>query len=146
MSHLFPSEDWIRAYQDALNASADYADAASTWTHGAIALAIKPAPELGLDAGFCVWLDVEAGRCRDARAVGLEEAQAAPFCIAATYERWREVLSRRLDPIAGMVTRRLELRGNLLTMMRYVRSSKAMVQCATTVPSRFRTVEKASVA
>jgi len=45
-----------------------------------------------------------------------------------------------------MVTRRLELHGNLLTMMRYVRSSKAMVRCATTVPSRFLELEKASAA
>jgi putative sterol carrier protein len=135
--HTFPSESWVEAYADALNASAEYRDAASTWTHGAIALAVKPAPELLLGDGFSVLLDVDSGRCRSARSVTLEEAAVAPFCITASYARWREVLSNRLDPIAGMVTRRLELRGSLLTMMRYVRSAKAMVRCATLVPSRF---------
>ena len=138
MTHEFPSESWIDAYARALNASDEYRDAAATWTHGAIALAVKPAPELGLEEGFCVWLDVEAGACRSARRVSFEAAQAAPFCITATYARWKDVLSNRLDPIAGMVTRRLELRGSLITMMRYVRSAKAMVRCATKVPSRFR--------
>ena len=144
MSHTFPSENWIASYADELNASAEYREAAATWTHGAIALAVKPAPEVGLPEGFCVWLDVEAGRCRAARRVSLAEGAAAPFCIEATYARWKDVLSNRLDPIAGMVTRRLELRGSLITMMRYVRSAKAMVRCATRVPSRFLTEEVAA--
>lgn len=135
-THAFPSEEWIAAYAKELDASAEYRAAASTWTHGAIALAVKPEPGL-LPDGFCVWLDVDSGRCRAARSVTLEEAALAPFCITASYERWRAVLSNRLDPIAGMVTRRLELRGSLITMMRYVRSAKAMVRCATLVPSRF---------
>ncbi len=137
MKHTFPSESWIRAYREALNESEDYREAASTWHEGAIALAVKPAPELGLPDGFCVWLDVDGGACQGARRVTLEEAQAAPFCITATYQRWRDVLSSRLDPIAGMVTRRLELRGNLITMIRYVRSAKAMVRCGASVPSVF---------
>jgi putative sterol carrier protein len=145
VSHLFPSDSWVAAYRDALNASEEYRDAASTWTHGAIAFAVKPAPELGLSRGYCVWLDVECGRCDAARPVTLEEAANAPFCITATYERWRDVLSHRLDPIAGMLTRRLELRGNLITMMRYVRSSKAMVRCAVQVPSRFLTPDTLAV-
>jgi putative sterol carrier protein len=133
--HVFPSDSWVTAYRDALNGSAEYRDAARTWTHGAIALAVEPGPEV--PQGYCVWLDVEGGACHAARAVTLEEGARAPFCITASYERWRDVLSRRLDPIAGMVTRRLRLTGNLITMMRYVRSAKAMVGCATQVPSAF---------
>lgn len=137
MEHLFPSDGWIGAYKDALNESAPYQEAARTWTHGAIAMVVEPAPELGLPEGFCVWLDVDQGRCRGARSVTLAEAQGAPFCLTASYVRWRAVIQRRLDPIAGMVTRRLLLKGDLLTMMRYARSAQAMVRCATRVPSRF---------
>lgn len=133
--HVFPSDSWVAAYRDALNTSAEYRTAARTWNHGSIALAVTPGPEV--PEGFCVWLDVEAGACRAARSVTLEEGARAPFCITASYERWRAVLSRRLDPIAGMVTRRLRLTGNLVTMMRYVRSAKAMVGCAAQVPSEF---------
>lgn len=134
---LFPSEPWIESYRVSLNASAEYREAAGTWRHGAIALAVRPAPELGLPEGFCVHLDVEAGVCRGARRVSLDEGRAAPFLITAGYDQWRAVLSRRLDPIVGMVTRRLELKGDLITMMRYVRSAKAMVLCAAQVPCVF---------
>lgn len=135
MKHLFPSDSWVAAYRDALNASEDYRDAASTWEHGAIALAMTPGP--ALPEGYCVWLDVSGGTCHAARRVSMEEGATAPFCITASYERWRDVLSNRLDPIAGMVTRRLKLSGNLITMMRYVRSAKAMVRCAASVPAEF---------
>lgn len=137
VAHLFPSEGWIEAYRDALNTSATYREAARTWTHGAIAMVVEPVPELGLPEGFCVWLDVAEGHCHAARAVSLDEAQQAPFCLTTSYQRWRAVIQRRLDPIAGMVTRRLTLKGDLLTMMRYARSAQAMVRCATTVPSLF---------
>ncbi len=137
MKHVFPSESWIEAYRSALGASGEYREAASTWRHGAIALAVEPAPALGLPEGFCVWLDVAEGRCHGARRVSLAEGALAPFSITASYERWRDVLSCRLDPIAGMITRRLRLTGNLVTMIRYARSAKAMVQCATEVPSAF---------
>jgi putative sterol carrier protein len=137
MKHVFPSHSWVEAYKNALNASADYKDAASTWDHGAIALAVDPEPERGLPEGFCVLLDVEKGVCRGAHVIPLSRADEAPFTIRASYQRWTEVLSNRLDPIVGMVTRRLALRGSLVTMMRYVRSAKAMVHCATLVPSEF---------
>lgn len=135
MTHVFPSESWTLAYKDALNACPAYADAAKTWTHGAIALAVRPAPEVGLPDGYVVFLDVEGGRCRGAWRATAEEAAAAPFCITATYDRWVDVIQSRLDPIAGMVTRRLELRGSLVTMLRYVRSAQAMVRCAARVPA-----------
>ena len=138
MKHLFPSDGWIDAYRESLNACAEYREAAATWDHGAIALAVAPAPELGLAEGFGVRLDLERGRCLAARRVSLDESRAAPFCITTSYERWREVLTGRLDPLAGMITRRLELRGNLLVLLRYVRSSKAMVACAARVPVEFR--------
>jgi putative sterol carrier protein len=138
MSHPFPSESWIAAYAAELNSCPSYREAARTWTHGAIALAVAPDPEIGLPRGFAVWLDVEGGACRAARAVTLEDAAAAPFCITASYAQWRAVLERRLDPIAGMVTRKLKLSGNLVTMLRYVRSAQAMVKCAARVPATFR--------
>lgn len=137
MTFQFPSKEWVSAYKEALNSSETYQSAAQSWQHGAIAMVVQSDPEHGLANDFCVWLDVEGGSCRDARVVSLDEAYSAPFCLIATYQRWVDVLSKRLDPIAGMVTRRIELRGHLLTMMRYVRSAKAMVSCAAAIPSSF---------
>ena len=137
MKFEFPSKEWVQAYKKALNNSEKYRIAAGSWQHGAISMVVQSDPESGLMNPFCVWLDVAGGQCHDARQVTLEEAYGAPFCLIATYKRWIDVLSRRLDPIAGMVTRRIELRGNLLTMMRYVRSAKVMVQCGASIPSLF---------
>jgi putative sterol carrier protein len=139
MTHLFPSPGWIQAYQDALNASPAYREAASTWTAGAIAMVVEPAPEVSseLAGGFAVWLDLDQGHCQNARAVSVEEARKAPFCLTTRYDRWRAVIERRLDPIAAMITRRIALQGDLVTMIRYARSAQAMVLCATDVPSHF---------
>lgn len=137
MKIAFPSEEWVEAYKEALNKSDRYRSAASTWHHGAISMVIESDRKHGLMDTFCVWFDLDGGQCQGARKVTLEEAETAPFCLTASHQRWVDVLSKRLDPIAGMVTRRIQLRGNLLTMMRYVRSAKAMVACGASIPSSF---------
>ena len=51
--------------------------------------------------------------------------------------QWRAILERRLDPIAAMLTRRIRVHGNMLVLLRYVRSAGEMIRCASEVPTRF---------
>jgi len=135
--HPFPSDAWAAAYEAELNRCPDYADAARGWRHGAIVLALLPDPAAGLPDGFATWLDVEGGRCKGARVVTLAEAAEAPFQLTADHRQWRAIIEGRLDPIAGLLTRKIDLRGDLLVLLRFVRSAQAMVRCATRVPTRF---------
>jgi putative sterol carrier protein len=137
MGHRFPSEEWARAFQEAVNASPAYQAAAAGWTHGPVALVVKADPAIGLAADTAMWLDLERGVCRSARMVGGDEAQRAPFCISAEYARWKSVMRKELDPIKGMMQKKLELRGQMTTIVKFVNASKELVECATRVPTQF---------
>ena len=74
---------------------------------------------------------------RRARGADSAEAEKAPFCITGEYARWKSVLRKELDPIKAMMQKKLELKGQMTTIVKYVNASKELVECATRVPTTF---------
>lgn len=137
MAYRFPSDEWGQAFREQVNRSAAYRAAAMTWTFGPVALVIKADPAIGLPDDVGLWLDLERGECRSARMVGRAEADKAPFCIAGDYAQWKSVMRKQLDPIKGMMQKKLELKGQMTTIVKYVNASKELVDAATRVPTDF---------
>jgi putative sterol carrier protein len=136
MALLFFSEEWVRAFKDAINANPGYKTAAAEWTHGVVALVSKALPPaVPEDVG--IWLDLDRGVCREARVVSSAEAAKAPFCITGDYGRWKQVLRKELEPIKGMMQGKLKLKGDLPTIVREVKSAQELVSSAGSFPTAF---------
>jgi putative sterol carrier protein len=133
----FPSPEWTAAFKQELDNSAAYKAAGATWTHGPIALVVRADPAVGVAEGVGLWLDLHQGICREARVVSTDEAQKAPFCITGDYARWKEVLRKQLDPIKAMMQKKLELKGQMTTIVKYVNAAKELVEASTRVPTKF---------
>ena len=137
MSVAFPSPEWVSAYGAAINASDAYRAASLEWTHGAVALVVNPQPEIGIKEAIGIWLDLDRGTCREARIVSVAEADRAPFVIAGDYVHWKRVIRKELGPIAGIMQRKLSLKGSLPVVVRFVKSAEQLVEAATRVPTKF---------
>jgi putative sterol carrier protein len=137
MAFTFPSPEWAAEFKKVVQSSAAYKQAAATWTFGAVALLTKADPAIGLPEDVGLWLDIERGNCSDVRVVPRAEAEKAPFCITGEYARWKSVLRKELDPIKAMMQKKLELKGQMTTIVKYVNASKELVECATRVPTAF---------
>jgi putative sterol carrier protein len=137
MSHKFPSPEWADAFKQAIQSSAQYKTAGADWTHGPVALVVKADQQLGIADDIGLWLDLDRGACRDARIVPRSEAERAPFCIAGEYARWKSVIRKEIDPIKAMMQKKLELKGQMTIIVKYVNASKELVECATRVPTQF---------
>jgi putative sterol carrier protein len=137
MAYVFPSAEWIASFREEINTSTGYKQAGATWTQGPVALVCKANPDIGLGADFGIWLDLHQGVCREAHACGPEDAAQAPFCITGDYARWKQVIRKELDPIKGMMQGKLRLKGDLPTIVRFVKASQELVECSTRVPTKF---------
>jgi putative sterol carrier protein len=137
MSNAFPSPEWAAAFKQVLDQSTAYRAAGRDWTHGPVALVVKADPALGIPDDVGLWLDLERGVCREARVVDRAEAEKAPFCISGEYSRWKAVIKKELDPIKGMMQKKLELKGQMTIIVKYVNASKELVEAATRVPTKF---------
>lgn len=132
----FPSEEWVALFVDAINASAAYRDAGATW-EGDIAFVFEAEPDRGVPEDVVAWLDLWHGECRAGRIVTATEADAARYVIRAAYSRWKDVLNGDLDPVKGMMQGKLKLRGDLPTIVRYVRAANELVSITGTIPTEF---------
>jgi len=128
------SDEWVQAFADAVNASRSYAEAAKTW-EGDFFLVIEAGGDLHEE--IVMYLDLWHGECRDAFVAADRSTKSPEFVISAPERVWRKIIDKKLDPIQGMMTRQLKLRGNMVKIMKAVKAAKELVDCATQVPTEF---------
>jgi putative sterol carrier protein len=133
---VFPSEEWLRVYQERINGSPEYRQAAETW-EGGVSFVFEAEPDKRVPDDLWAWLDLWHGECRAARMVTAEEGARAPYVIRAPYTRWKDVLLGDLDPVKGMMQGKLKLQGDLPTIIRYVRAANELVHLTGSVPTEF---------
>ncbi len=133
----FPSEDWLKEYVNRINESSEYREAAATW-EGDISYVFEAEPDKGVPQELWAYLDLWHGECRGAKfGVPAEEGEKAKFIIRAPYSRWKEVIKKELDPVKGMMQGKLKLKGDLPTIVRYVKAANELVNLAASVPTDF---------
>ena len=110
---LFPSEVWLKEYVDKINSSKEFEEAAATW-EGDISYVFQAQPDVGLADDLWVWMDLWHGTCRESKyELSPDEGEKARFVIRAPYARWKQVITQELDPIKGMMSGKLKLKGDM---------------------------------
>ncbi|MCO5186254.1 MAG: SCP2 sterol-binding domain-containing protein [Anaerolineae bacterium] len=137
MTYEFMSNGWAKAYQDILNHSAAYRDAAANWEGDFYFVCL---PLETTSTPLCAYLDLWHGECREAAHVTDQAVRKPEFVISATLPVWQDVLSGKLDPIKGLMSRQLKLQGNMIKVLKAPKAAVEMVNCAmlvdTTWPAR----------
>ena len=134
MAYLFGTDEWIKTFMDEINKSEAYEKSASDW-EGDFYFVITP--DKMYDEVAIYYIDLWHGKCRGACLVE-DGSQFSPvFRMETSDANWKDVIEKKLDPIQGMMTRRIKLKGNMAKIMRYVRAAQELVNCATLVPTEF---------
>ena len=134
MTYAFPSGEWIKAMAEEVNKSESYRKSAAKW-EGDFYFVVEPGP--GLDETVILYIDLWHGDAREASAVADEGEKDPEFVIRAPLATWRQVIEKKLDPIQGMITGRLKLKGTMSKVMRFPKAAAELVNCATLVPTKF---------
>jgi putative sterol carrier protein len=133
MTAIFPSDEWIKELSRRLNASAAYEKSAKDW-EGDFIFVIEP--DDGQEAAY-LFLGLYHGKSPDAAMVISEDEREAEFVLRAPFGVWRQVIEGKLDPIQGMMTRKLKVEGNMMKIMRYPKAAQEIVTCCALVPTDF---------
>ena len=130
----FISDQWIKALCQELNQSEAYAQAAKNW-EGDFYFIVEPEDEMTEQAIF--YVDLWHGKCREAKLITDEKEKDPVFRMSAPLSSWRKVIAKELDPIQGLLTRRLKLKGNMAMIMRNVKAAQELVECCTHIETEF---------
>jgi putative sterol carrier protein len=133
---MLASQAWFEAFRDEINGSAHYRQSAEDW-EGDIAFRIVAEPDRNVPEDLWGYLDLWHGACRDARAIGAVDADAAAYTLTAPYSRWKDVVLGDLDPIKGMMQGKLRVRGDLPKIVRYVDAANELVRLTGEVETTF---------
>lgn len=134
MSFSFPSDAWIKAMMEDLNASAAYLEAAKNW-EGDFYFVVEPGGSL--EKTTVLYMDLQHGKCLSACAVDDPASLKPAFRLAGPVATWKKVMTKKLDPMQAMMTGQLKLSGNMAIVMRNVRAAKELVESCTRIDTAF---------
>ena len=90
---LFPSDEWIKKYVEALNKNARYEDAAKTW-EGDFVFQIDADGE-AIKENVRFYLDLWHGKCRSAKMA--EPEDTAEFTYSGPLKNWKLLFDGKID-------------------------------------------------
>ncbi len=124
---VFPSAEWLKTFEEKLNSDQKYAQVAKNW-EGDMYFIIEP--EGNLQERMVMYLDLWHGQCRKSEVVADPATYNPAFTLKAGYTNFAKVLKGELDPMQAMLTRKLDVKGNMAVMMRNVPTVLDFVRCA----------------
>ncbi len=130
----FATDAWINHFHQEVNRSEAYRHAARNW-EGDFYFIIEP--EGSLTEPVYMYMDLWHGASREAFIAQNPAAKNPEFIISAPVSAWKDVIELRLDPIKGLMTKKLKLKGNMAKIMRAVKAANELVRCTTYVPTKF---------
>ena len=134
MAFKFPSDAWIKELSRKLNDSEVYEKSAQDW-EGDFTFIVEPDDAYSETA--YLYLDLYHGKSPSAAQLSSLDEKPSAYLLSASFSAWRKVIEGKLDPIQGMMTRRLKLKGNMMKVMRYPKAAKEIVSCCALVPTNF---------
>jgi putative sterol carrier protein len=133
---LFPSQEWVQELKRELNTSPAYADAAKHW-EGDFYFVIEPDQDSLIQHPVYLYMDLWHGTCRDAHLEPDASTKHPAFVMSGHYSKWKRVVTGKLDPIQGLMTGQLKLKGNMVMIMKNVKAAQEMVRACTRIDAAF---------
>ncbi|MCR4406028.1 MAG: SCP2 sterol-binding domain-containing protein [Anaerolineae bacterium] len=134
MAIKFATDEWIKALCAQLNANEAYAQAAKDW-EGDFYFIVEP--EGSLTETIYLYMDLWHGKCREAFATKNPDERNPAYRMSAPMSTWRKVIEKQLDPIQGMMTRKLKLKGDMMRVMKVPKAAIEIVNSCTKIETEF---------
>ena len=128
MSIPFATDAWAKALMAEINSSPSYAEAAKNW-EGDFYFIIEGENH----QEQIIYIDLRYGQAYHACAVDNVASFTPAFTLTAPLAIWQEVLQKRLDPIRGIMLRKLHLTGNMMQVLKAPQAATELVACAIAV-------------
>lgn len=138
MAPRFGTAEWCAALQREINDSSEYRNAAARWGdgfNGNLLLAFER--DAALPEPLHLFLRLARGRCDGAEFVPGPSHPDAGFALRGPFTLWREILERKTLAATAILTGKLRVEGEKLTLLRHAGASRALIHCTASVETEF---------
>jgi len=138
MALTFGTTEWSAALREEINRSSEYRNAAAKWGAGFNGNLLFAFEADGVLAkALYLFLKLQAGRCDGAEFVPGPSHPEAGFALRAPFSLWRELLERKTLAATAILTGKLRVEGEMLTLLKHAGASRALIHCTASVPTAF---------
>jgi putative sterol carrier protein len=138
VSLTFGSDAWAAALAAELNASSEYRNAAAKWGdgfNGNVLLVFDADAALGAPRALLIKL--AKGACLGASFVPGTNHPDAGFALRAPFSVWKDVLAGKTLAATAILTGKMKLEGDTMTLLKHTAAHRALVACAAAIPTEF---------
>ena len=138
MAIRFGTAEWSAALRDEINRSSEYRNAAAKWGNGFNGnLLFAFDADAALARPLYLYLALSAGRCDAAEFVSGPTHPGTGFTLRAPFTLWREILERKTLAATAILTGKMKVEGEKLTLLKHAGASRALIHCTASVPTEF---------
>jgi putative sterol carrier protein len=132
MPTVFPSSEWLKSLESKLNNDEQYAQIAKNW-EGDICFVIEPTGSLKEELFY--YVDLWHGKCKRSEILEKLPSVHPTFIMTAKYDDISQIMNGELNPITALMTRKLQVQGSMIYLMRNVPTVLDFVRCAREITS-----------
>jgi len=138
MALSFGTAAWASALATEINASSEYRNAAAKWGDGFNGNVLLV---FDADAGFSttrsLLVRLSTGACAGAEFVDGATHPDAGFALKAPFGVWRDVLERKTLAATAILTGKMKVEGDRMTLLKHTAAHRALVACAAAIDTEF---------
>jgi len=135
MASVFPSPEWVADFCQKLNSDSQYAEVAKKWESD-ITFVIEPSGPVKEPLYY--YFDLWHGGCRRAEILREMSIKSA-YVMSAPYENMAKVLTGEMEPMTALLTRKLNVAGNMAVLLRSIPIVLDFVRCAREITTEILT-------
>ena len=138
MGARFGTPEWARSLEEEINSSSEYRNAAASWGldfNGNLVLAFEA--DEALPAARSVLLRLRGGACQGVELVDGPSPPDAGFVLWAPFSLWKEILERKTLAATAILTGRMRVEGDKMTLFKFLAAHRALIHCAASLDTVF---------
>jgi len=134
----FGSPAWAAALVAEINGSSEYRNASAKWGDGfnGNVLLVFDA-DAALQETHALLLELSKGACLSAAFVQRGSDSRAGFGLRAPFSIWRDVLSRETLAATAILTGKMKVEGDKMTLLKHTAAHRALISCAASIDTEF---------
>jgi putative sterol carrier protein len=138
MALAFGSAAWARALYEEINRSSEYRNAAAKWGdgfNGNVLLVFEP--DGAMSKPLALLVELSRGACQGTSFIADPADARAGFALRAPFSVWREILERKTLAATAMLTGRLKVDGDRMTLLKHTAAHRSLIGCAASLDTEY---------
>jgi len=138
MTLTFGTDAWSQALVAEINGSSEYRNAAAKWGDGFNGNVLLVFEADGASPkGHALLVKLVKGACLSASFVPGSSHPEAGFGLRAPFSVWKDVLARKTLAATAILTGKMKVEGDRMTLLKHTAAHRALVSCAAALETDF---------